>query len=495
MLLSNSAPPSSFTADDHKYDLEAPGSSTLSADSATADWTEAEERAVRWKLDLIIMPLLWLGFYVFQLERGNVSNALTSTFLKDVGLTQDEFNTGSGVLYLGIVLLEIPSNVMLNKFSAQKWLSFQIFCFGIIATFQAWQDNYASYLVTRILLGITECGYIPGSLYFMSMFFKRSELGRRIGIFFSASATATATTGLLASGILPLSGKDGLAGWQWLFIIEGCMALFVAVMFVLFLPHSPIKPTALLFPKWQYFSERERHILLSRVVLDDAQKTDQTRSLTWPDIRSTLSSPRLWPHVMITMAVIPPVAAIATYSPTLIKSFGFSTLKANALSSVGGWILVVNMILFGYLSDRLNLRGPLVISAVGFLWVWWVVFEQVVKGDNKWAKYAFIILIGGYGQVHHSLNASWISLNQFTPQQRSVAMAVFVMGANTAAAVGSQIMRASDAPSYPHGFTACVCLVSAGLLFAILQHAQYRWSNEKLARSDGQQVGLQHYTP
>ena len=473
---------------DDKYDGEqANGDSWAATTSAalSADWTEAEEAAVRWKLDLIVMPLLWLGFFVFQLERGNISNALTDGFLKAVGITQDQFNTGQGVLYLGIVLLEIPSNVLLNKFSAQKWLTIQVFAFGLVATFQAWQHNYASFLATRILLGVTECGYIPGALYTISTFYKRSELARRNAIFFTATATASACSGLLATGILPLAGTDGLAGWRWIFIVEGCMALFVALLFLAFMPASPARPTAILLAnRVNYFTERERYILLARVVLDDARKTDQNRPLTWADIRSTLTNWRVYPHLLVTMAPIASVGAIGTYSPTIIKSLKFSTLKANALSSVGGSILVVMMVVGGILSDKTKARGLLVIAGLTFLWVWWIVLQQVSLGTDKWTKFAFLSLVNGFGTCWHPMNATWLSLNQATPQQRSVAMAMFVMAANTGAAVGSQIMRASDAPLYRKGFVANLCLVSAGLAFAIGQSVQYRWSNKRLRRGE-----------
>lgn len=87
---------------------------------------------------------------------------LTDGFLKDVGITQDQFNTGNSLLFLGIILLEIPSNYCLQIIGPRIWISFQVLAFGLVATLQAFQSGYGSYLATRILLGVTECGYIPG---------------------------------------------------------------------------------------------------------------------------------------------------------------------------------------------------------------------------------------------------------------------------------------------------------------------------------------------
>jgi hypothetical protein len=169
---------------------------------------------------------------------------LTDNFLVDVGITQDQFNTGQALLYLGIILLEIPSNYCLQLLGPSIWISFQVFAFGLVATLQSLQKGYGGYLASRIMLGVVECGYIPGklragippvvvvsrlmashdetgSLYVISTFYKRSELAARNSFFFLGSGLASATTGLLAYGILPLGDRfPSRHGWQWMMISE-----------------------------------------------------------------------------------------------------------------------------------------------------------------------------------------------------------------------------------------------------------------------------------
>ncbi|GAA6007189.1 hypothetical protein JCM10207_001538 [Rhodosporidiobolus poonsookiae] len=469
---------------DEKGPLDSPASASVhTADTPQQDWTEAEEKAVRRKLDLVVMPLLMLGFFVFQLERGNISAAITNTLFKDVGIDQDQFNTGQGLLYLGIVLLEIPSQLVLQRVGPSRWISVQILAFGLVATFQAWMNNYGSYLATRILLGCVESGFIPGSLYTISRFYKRDELASRNAAFFLGSGLASATTGLFAYGILRLDGRGGYAGWQWLFIIEGLLAVGVAFFFFLVLPQSPQQPTPFLFPRLHYFNERQRHILATRVIVDDAAKAQSASRIGYKEVWATVSDPRVWPHVLIAVSLIAPTSALGSYVPTLIKGFGFDALKANALSSVAGWISLVATISFGIFSDRTGWRGQSVIAAVALFWLFWVAFQQVsLRGaDARWTKYALIVVTQGFNAAYHPLNASWLSLNQITPQQRSIAMAMFVMAANCGAAVGSQLLRKDDSPLYRRGFKICVALTAFGLLVAILQHIQYRISNRRLA--------------
>jgi predicted MFS family arabinose efflux permease len=111
------------------------------------------------------MPILTLGFFCLQLDRGNIANAITDNMMEDVGIDQDQFNIGQQMLSLGIVLTEIPSNMILYRVGPGKWLTLQLFLFGIVSTFQAFQNNYASFIATRFLLGITESGFIPGGLW------------------------------------------------------------------------------------------------------------------------------------------------------------------------------------------------------------------------------------------------------------------------------------------------------------------------------------------
>ncbi|WWC60694.1 uncharacterized protein I303_103270 [Kwoniella dejecticola CBS 10117] len=451
-------------------------------------WTEVEERAVVRKIDFFVLPLLFLGFYVFQLERGNISNALTDGFLKSVGITQDQFNTGQSLLYLGIILLEIPSNYMLQRVGPRIWISFQVLAFGLVGTLQAFQKGYGGYLATRIMLGVTECGYIPGALFIISTFYKRSELATRNSIFFIGNGLATATSGLLAYAILPMGTRyPQHKGWQWLMIVEGCMALFVAVLLLLFLPASPHTPTSLFLPI-RLWSPRQEEILVARMVKDDEKNKRSSHQITIKDIIGTLSNWRIWPHVLIAICLISQTGALGTYGPSLIKGFNFDTLTANALSSVSGWIGLVTTASFGFFSDRTRIRGPVVITGLTLVWAFWVAFQQKSLSTDRWLKYGLQIMVQGFSIPSHPINATWLSLNCKSPQERSIAMALFIMAANSGALVGSQLLRGDDAPLYKRGFKVCLCLVSLGLLTSIIQHVQYRLSNRRLSRRKESQV-------
>lgn len=177
-----------------------PFSNGLTADHI-ADWTAEEETKLVRMLDLTVMPLLILGFSGLQLDCGNIGNALTDFFFRDVGITQSQFNVGQQLLSLGIVLLEIPSNLVLYRVGPSIWISCQIFVWGLVATFQAFQKGVAAFMVTRLLLGLCESGFIPAGLFTITLWYKREETSKRFAWFFIGNMVAQAVSGLLAYGM------------------------------------------------------------------------------------------------------------------------------------------------------------------------------------------------------------------------------------------------------------------------------------------------------
>lgn len=193
--------------------------------------------------------------------------------MEDIGISQFQFNIGQQLLSLGIVLFEIPSNMILYKVGPGKWLTLQLFLFGLVSTFQAWQTNYSSYLATRFLLGVTESGYIPGGLWTLSTWYTRAESAKRVMIFFFGNQLGQASAKLIAYGILHMKGVAGYPGWFWLFVLMGGFTIVCGVIMGFLLPDSFHNPRTWFLPRWEIFTERELHILQTRVTIDDPNKT------------------------------------------------------------------------------------------------------------------------------------------------------------------------------------------------------------------------------
>lgn len=213
-----------------------------------------------------------LTLLVAELDRGNIANALTDDFLEDVGITQNQFNVGQQMLSLGIVLFEIPSNMVLYRVGPGKWLTLQLFLFGFVSTFQAFQKGYGVFIATRFLLGMTESGFIPGGLWTLSTWYTRAETAKRVMIFYFGNQLGQATAKLLAYPILHMRDVGGKAGWFWLFMLMGLFTIMGGFVFGFFLPDSFKNPCSTFLPGVSIFTPREIHILQTRVLLDDSMK-------------------------------------------------------------------------------------------------------------------------------------------------------------------------------------------------------------------------------
>ncbi|KAK3952539.1 major facilitator superfamily domain-containing protein [Pseudoneurospora amorphoporcata] len=326
------------------------------------DWTEEEEKKLVRKIDLVIMSLLVIGFFSLQLDRGNIGNALIDYFLEDVGITQDQFNA----LQLGIVLLEIPSNLVLYKVGPTLWIGCQILAWEFVATFQAFQKGLASYLITRVLLGVCESAFIPAGMYTMTRWYKKDETSKRFSIYHLGNYASAAASGLIAYGILHMRGVCGLTGWQWLFIEH---------------KHTTIK---------------------KKEILDTT----------------------ILPHFIAALTAMAPATIFVGYAPSLVYSYGYDRLKSNALITIGVWLLLCTTVAWGYSADRLGRRGPMVTSGLVILWGLTLGNRILARSTNRDLKFALLTLGITFNANWNPVNTSWAALNAKSAGERSITIAL-----------------------------------------------------------------------
>ncbi|OJJ87961.1 uncharacterized protein ASPGLDRAFT_64029 [Aspergillus glaucus CBS 516.65] len=406
------------------------------------DW-DAEEGPLRRKIDCILLPILGIAFFSLQIDRMNISAVLTSTITDDLGITTNQVNVGSQLLSAGIVVTEIPSN---------------IFAWGLVATFQAFIQSYPAYLATRLLLGMLEGGFIPGALYYLSTWYKRDETSFRATLFFF---------GQMLAGLLTLDGKGGLAGWRWVWLAGDGRPLIS-------------------MGRWSYFTERESQVIRDRVILDDPLKVQGHIKITGRDIWDTIRKPNVIQHFMVSLVAMSAYQGLTHYTPSMIKSFGFDSVDANALASVPVYCSMVWTLVLAYLSDWLGHRGPFMLLAITWDVIAYPCLRTTPWDSSQWHKYGVICVANVAYISMHILNVGWLSVYCERPQERSVAMAVIVMAANCAGISGSQIFRTSDKPRYIYGLTAICALAGAALVLAAVLNLYYFFRKRgKLARKSG----------
>ncbi|KAK4183024.1 putative transporter [Podospora australis] len=446
--------------------------------------SERDEIRARRKVDCSVLPLLFLGLLVFQLDRMNIASALTGGFAVDIGVDLNTINAGNQLMFAGIVLLEIPSNLALQKLGPRKWIAGQVLTFGTVASLQIFIHDKAGFLCSRVILGFCESGYIPGAIYTLSTWYTKRELAKRVALLFFGMFGANAISPLLATGILRLDGVRGLHGWQWLFLLEGLFTVSVSFILIFFLPGSPDTPKPLLSPGLIKFNTNDQDVLQKRLEKDDTEKRGGAQGMEIPLklVWTTITHYRRWPHFISTFAVFSTWSSLTTYTPSIMVSLGWDPIAANALAAVGGALSLVMVFLFAYISDRTNLRGGTVILAQVCFLIVLIVAREVHPHVGRWSRWGLWTAVNSFAVGYHPVHNTWLQLNCRSPGERSISIAMWVMSAISGLMVGTQYYQAGDRPFYYNGLRIQIIMVAVGILFALLQVGIYVVHNRRVAQ-------------
>ena len=211
---------------------------------------EAIESGTMRRVTLRLIPLLMAGYFAAYLDRVNVGFA-SLTMNKSLGLSAEIFGIGSGIFFVGYFLFEIPSNLILSKVGARRWIARILLTWGIISGATAFATGMWSFLGIRFLLGLAEAGFYPGIILYLTWWFPAHYRSRIIGLFMTAIPISIVTGSLVSGQILRLGDWGGLQAWQWLFILEAVPALIVGVVTLILLTDSPEQA------KWLEPAQRE----------------------------------------------------------------------------------------------------------------------------------------------------------------------------------------------------------------------------------------------
>ncbi|KAK4152818.1 putative transporter [Chaetomidium leptoderma] len=464
---------------------EAVTGSSLS--SLEQGWNIEDETRARRKIDFSVLPLLFLGLLVFQLDRMNIASALTGGFAKDINVDLNTINLGNQLMFMGIVLLEIPSNMALQWIGPRKWIAGQVLAFGTVAALQVFVRDRAGFLAARVMLGFCESGYIPGAIFTLSTWYTKTELAKRVAILFFGMFGANAISPLLASGILKMDHLRGLRGWQWLFLLEGLFTICVSFILIFFLPGSPDAPDPLLSPGLIRLNHADRDVLQKRLEQghhDSNEETNGARETRIPLrlVWETVSHWRRWPHYVSTFAVFSNWSSLTTYTPSIMVSLGWDPITANALAAVGAFLSLLVVFVFAYLSDKTNRRGATVIAAQVCYLIALVVAREVHPHVGQWSRWGLWTTVNAFAVGYHPVHNTWVQLNCREGRKRSITIAMWVMSAISGLMVGTQYYRAGDGPFYHHGLLIQICMVVVGIVFAALQIAIYLVHNKRVAQ-------------
>ncbi|KAE8321543.1 major facilitator superfamily domain-containing protein [Aspergillus sergii] len=446
------------------------------------EWGEQEEKKLIRKIDLRVCTFACVTFFALQLDRGNIVQAMSDNMLGDLGMNTNDYNTGQTIFYLVFLFAELPSQLISKKIGPDRWIPIQMFCWSLIAAFQAFLSGKTSYYVCRALLGLFEGGFIPDTILFLSFWYKSKELPIRLSYFWISYEGTSIVSAFLAYGFLHVRRPDGTGGWRYLFAFEGLITGIIAIIAAFWMPASPTQTKGGFRGKDGWFNEREEKIMVNRVLRDDPSKggMHNRQAVTPKMLWEALCDYDMWPIYLLGLTWMIPNSPATSYITLQLKSLGFGTFESNLLTIPAYVIFIINLLVWTWISERFYQRLILGVGSMIWCLVLLIALETLPDNASPWARWVINVLLIGAPYVH-AIIVAMTSRNAGTVRTRTVATAVYNMMVQTSSIISNNIYREDDKPYYRTGNKVLIALAVWSIFVFIGAKFYYMWRNKKNA--------------
>ncbi|KAL6708363.1 hypothetical protein ACN47E_003287 [Coniothyrium glycines] len=436
------------------------------------EWEPKEEKKVVRKIDKRICTWVCLMFFALQLDRGNISQALSDNMLDDLKLTTNDYNYGQTIFYICFLCAELPSQLISKKLGPDRWIPIQMVAWSFVAAMQALLTGRSSFYACRALLGLIEGGFIPDNILYLSYWYTGTELPKRLSFFWVSYQGTNIVAAFLAFGILRLRGHHGLEGWRWLFAIEGALTGVIGIVSYFYLPPSPTQTASKFRGKDGWFNEHEEKIMVNRVLRDDPSKGDMhnRQALSIKAIGRCLMDYHMWPLYLVGLSWLIPNNPMQAYLTLQLRAVGFKTFETNLLTIPAYTLFILQLLFWTWLSERWNERFLTALASQFWSLPLLIALAVLPKATSPWVKWALSCLLVGHPYMHAILVALG-SRNAGTVRTRTVASALYNMSVQASSIIASNIYRADDKPLYRRGNRVLIAITAYNI--AIFLGAKY----------------------
>ncbi|HXT28104.1 MAG TPA: MFS transporter [Vicinamibacterales bacterium] len=304
-----------------------------------------------------LVPFLILCFFVAYLDRVNVGFAAL-TMNRDLGLSAAAYGFGAGVFFITYSLFEVPSNLLLERMGARRWIARIMLTWGILSGATAFIQGETSFYAVRMLLGIAEAGFFPGIIFYLTLWFPAVYRARIIGAFLAAVPLATVIGAPVSGLLLGFDGVMGLRGWQWLFLLEAVPALILSVVVFFYLTDRPADAT--------WLAPEERAWLVSRL-RQEQQKRESVRTY---NVVQALCNPKVLALSLVYFGAVANNYGLSFFLPQIVKAFGGSNAQAGLVTAIPYVAGAIGAVWWGRHSDatrerRFHLVAALLLGSIG----------------------------------------------------------------------------------------------------------------------------------
>ncbi|KAL5342661.1 major facilitator superfamily domain-containing protein [Aspergillus crustosus] len=423
------------------------------------EWHKQMTRRLLRKVDFHLLPLLVIMYLLNFLDRNNLSQARLGTLEEDLGMSGTDFNLATSILFVGYLLMQLPSNLLLTRVRPSLFLGIAMGIWGVISACQAAAQSFAGLVVARFFLGFVEAPFFPGAVMLMSSWYTRQELSYRIAWFYAGSSLANAFGGLIGAGVLGnLHMSHGISGWRWLFIIEGVLTVALSMLVPLLLPNYPATTN--------WLEDEEKAYAQWRLINDAGEADDTSASSIKEALYMVFTDKRIYLFIFLQHCSLLS-QTFQYFFPSIVQTLNYSNIE-TLLITAPVWIatFLVSLVVTwtsGKTNDRsIHIVCLMMVSIVGNI--------ICTSSTNIGARFFGMFLMPMGAVSAYQIIIAWVANSFPRPLvKRSAAIATANMIGNTASIYGSYMWPASSGPRYipGGGATAGVALVVAMMAWVI----------------------------
>ncbi|KAF8537938.1 major facilitator superfamily domain-containing protein [Trichophaea hybrida] len=411
-----------------------------SSDIREAGFDEVYEKKLIHKVDWRLLPMLGALYSVALIDRINMSNAAVAGMDKDLELVgTNRYSIALLIFFIPYFIFELPSNILLRKVGAAALLSTLAVSWGVVMIGMGFLKDWRLLVLCRAILGFFEAGFFPGAVYIVSSWYVRYEVQKRLAGFYLISVMVSGFSAILAYGLMQMHGIGGLAGWRWIFIVEGIITVVLGFMAYFVVIDFPDK--ILTKRNGNFLTANDIELLKARI--DHDRDDSVADEMTWAKLGFHLRNWKLWVFALMFMCSAAPVYAFGYFLPQVLRASLCTPYLFACCAAFG----------MAALADKMHKRGPIIVIQ-NLLVIFGLLLTTYAKGTGLRYFGIFIGLTGGQGNIPAVL--SYQSNNIRMSSKRSVGSALQVGFGAIGGIYASTVFRDKDKPGYMPGMWATI---------------------------------------
>lgn len=408
------------------------------------------------------------------MDKGNLGNAETAGLSDDLGFKSNQYNMIVSIFFVPYVLFAPPFAMLGKKYGPSRALPVMMFTFGTMTLLMASAQNFGGVFALRWFLGMAEGAFFPLVIYYLTTFYRRGELARRLAVFYAASNIANAFSGLLSFGVFQIK-THYLESWRYLFLIEGGASVLFSGVAYWYLPRSAAQA--------RFLSPEEKELAFHRVQVDSSSVVGEKFNLK--DSLGIFRYPSTYAFLAIEVCLGVPLQSVSLFLPQIVSALKYSTVKTNLYTVAPNVTGAVMLLILAFSSDFLRIRFPFIALGFSFTCIGFIVFATCDIASQLHVAYFATFMMCWGTSAPSVILSTWYN-NNIAHEGRRVTLTAFgVPLANLMGLVSSNIFMKKEAPKYQTALITTAVFGAVGALITLGMGTFMILDNARRNRRDG----------